>query len=81
MNNTYEQNQENMNAARKSALINMKECATELVEWYDTGILRKEGRVREIARMLSGIPEDQRLDCAKTIIEKEILKRVVDMVP
>lgn len=56
---------------------NLAECAAELVEWSDTGLLR-DGKVRELASMVAewagGIAA---LQLATRLVEREALLNVM----
>jgi hypothetical protein len=52
------------------------ECAAELLEWSNTGLLR-DGRVRELARTLQQLDEHHPLTLAERFVTRAALERAV----
>ncbi len=52
------------------------ECWKELIEWQETGLLR-DGRVRELAKLLS-FAKESALSMAKSVVEGKALEFAVD---
>jgi hypothetical protein len=64
-----------MDAANAFAREHLPEAAAELVEWSATSILR-DGRVRELSRMLARVDESHSLTLAENLIVRAALERV-----
>lgn len=53
---------------------NLKECSLELIELYNTGIL-KDGKIRELAKLYDSADGDS-ISVVKRIVEYEAVKYV-----
>lgn len=67
-----------LQAAKDHAAQHLVECAVEVVEWQDTGIL-KPGRVREVAAMIEPVSETSHgaLASAEMFVERAALEAVI----
>jgi hypothetical protein len=65
-----------MNEAELFTHVNRVECAKELLEWIETGIL-KNGKVRELGRMVQ-FTGSSWLALAQQMVEREALKYIVE---
>lgn len=67
-----------LQAAKDHAAQHLVECAVEVVEWQDTGILRF-GRMREVAAMIETISETSHgaLASAEMLAERAALEAII----
>lgn len=57
---------------------NLSECAKELLEWYATSVLVKDGKVRELAKMCSEFTNETiGLKIAENFIKVAALRAVL----
>lgn len=65
------------NESEEFAAANLRECAEELLEWNNTGLLR-DGKVRELARLCAVWAGDRdSLSISQRIVEHGALRAVV----
>jgi len=65
-----------MQRAEAIARDHVVECARELLEWDGTSLLC-DGRIRQMARVLSELGVGDQLGIARTVAERAILRHVV----
>lgn len=74
MNTTHNEHRRVMEEGREYVKAHLAECAREMLEWYDTALLR-DGRMRELAKILKPIsPNYDSLGLAESLVRRAALE-------
>ena len=64
-----------MRLAKSYAKDHLTECCEEIIEWRSTSVLR-EGRVRELAKVLRPLVEHDALGVAESLVVRAAMDRI-----